>query len=252
VLAAVVASRSNPERADDPARDRNATLCGTEVSAMSGPTSDARPSTASPASSRPLDDRAILARVLDGDEAAFAALVERHHASILRLVGAFGYEGRAADEVARACWSLVLDVLETFRFTAPLKAWILRTAARAMGCGVDAVHVRRDRSAASAEPEAFDWAGAWVDPPVRWDEAVVAARATAAVLAEAMTTLPWRERAAVILRDVETLGVEDAAWVLDVGAGELLSLLRRARGELRRQLDASLRAPLRERSEKVA
>jgi RNA polymerase sigma-70 factor (ECF subfamily) len=71
-----------------------------------------------------------------GDEAAFAALVDRHHAALIRVARLYVASEAAAEEVAQETWLGVLRGLERFQGRCSLKAWIfsiLANTARSRG-----------------------------------------------------------------------------------------------------------------------
>jgi len=83
----------------------------------------ARPSTIDAASA---EDRALIARLLAGDEAAFAGLIEEHHGRLVRLARSFVKDQATAEEVVQETWIGVLNGLGTFEGRSALKTWIFR------------------------------------------------------------------------------------------------------------------------------
>ena len=62
------------------------------------------------------------------------------------------------------------------------------------------------------------------------------------LLMEGLQSLPQRERAAVVLRDIEDLNYDDIAAVLEVSLGTVKSRIMRGREALRKILEAQLDA----------
>jgi RNA polymerase sigma-70 factor, ECF subfamily len=192
------------------------------------------------------DERALVARTLEGDAAAFAELVERHHASLLRLARAWGHDEAAVEAIVRGSWLAILDGLASFRFDSALRTWMMRIVAfRAMAQRDDRSSCRRDARAEDAgddhPPERFDAGGRWIDPPLAWDERALAEADVTAAVEEAVSHLPPLERAVFTLRDVDGLGPEDTSAILGLGARRQLTLLPRARRRLRWALDQAIR-----------
>src|SRR5712691_4665161 len=74
----------------------------------------------------PDDERALVQALRDGDEQAFRLLVDRYHASLVRLAQTFVRDRAVAEEVAQETWLGVLKGLERFRGDSTLKTWIYR------------------------------------------------------------------------------------------------------------------------------
>ncbi len=66
----------------------------------------------------------LLERLRGGEEAAFAELIDRHHASMLRLARMFVGADAAAEEVVQETWLAVIDGLDRFEGRSSLKTWI--------------------------------------------------------------------------------------------------------------------------------
>src|SRR5256885_1806082 len=71
------------------------------------------------------DDWALVAALGSGDEAAFLALVERHHPSLLRLARLYMPEGAAAG-LAQAAWGALLADLDGTERTSSLRVTLFR------------------------------------------------------------------------------------------------------------------------------
>ncbi|MBI1875047.1 MAG: hypothetical protein HYS05_14320 [Acidobacteria bacterium] len=70
------------------------------------------------------DDRELVERLLAGEEAAFAGLVNQYHASLVRLARGFVASRDVAEEVAQETWLAVLTGLASFEGRSALKTWI--------------------------------------------------------------------------------------------------------------------------------
>src|SRR5438876_1107351 len=132
----------------------------------------------------PMEDAKQRRALRDGDEAAFASLVDRYQGPLLRLAMAYVPSHAVAEEVVQETWLGVLEGLSRFEGRSSLKTWIYRILInRAKTRGV-----RESRSVpfsplgASAEdadepavdPSRFRSTGYWVDhwaePPSVWDD----------------------------------------------------------------------------------
>jgi RNA polymerase sigma-70 factor, ECF subfamily len=93
--------------------------------AASSEGSDAPSTGAGPVPARPLpDEAALVAALRQGDERAFAGLVDQHHATLVRLALRYVPDRATAEEVAQDTWLHVLRGLAGFRSRSSLKAWI--------------------------------------------------------------------------------------------------------------------------------
>ena len=196
------------------------------------------------------DDARLVAALRQGDEAAFAALVARHHASMVRVATLYVRDRDVAEEVAQDAWVAVLQGLDRFEARASLKTWIFRVLAnRARTRGVRDQRVvpfamlqgegsGPDRS---VDPDRFfppghDDAGHWSSPPRSWEgapEARLLADETGAHIAAAIAALPEGQRAVVVLRDVEGWAAAEVCHVLGLTETNQRVLLHRARSRIR-------------------
>src|SRR5205823_3366645 len=76
-----------------------------------------------------LEDERQVASLRAGDEAAFAALVGRHHASMTRIALLYVATREAAEEVVQETWLAVLQGIAAFEGRSSLKTWIFRILA---------------------------------------------------------------------------------------------------------------------------
>jgi RNA polymerase sigma-70 factor, ECF subfamily len=197
-----------------------------------------------PLTTRTADDRALVARTLAGDPAAFGEVVDRNHAAFLRLARAWVHDETAAKAIVNNSWLAILDGLATFQFDCSFRTWMMRVVAcharrwseevptsRGSACGHDADDGGTER---------FDADGTWVDPPTPWD-GVLVDEVVATVAEKAISDLPSDERAVLTLRDVEGFAAEDACDILDLGMSRQRALLHRARERIRRALEQRCR-----------
>jgi len=89
--------------------------------------------------------------------------------------------------------------------------------------------------------------GHWIEAPRLWDELnperVVAGRQLWAHVQEAIKRLPAGQRAVIILRDMEGHEAEEACTLLGISAENQRVLLHRARGRIRKTIDALVAGP---------
>src|SRR5439155_4419559 len=73
-----------------------------------------------------LSERDLCAALRCGDEAAFARLVELHHAPLRRLAQSYVRSAAVADEVVQETWLAVIRSINNFEERSSLKTWIYR------------------------------------------------------------------------------------------------------------------------------
>src|SRR5882724_10359946 len=117
----------------------------------------------------------LIARLRAGDESAFTALVERHHASMVRLARGYVRSDAVAEEVAQDAWLGLLRGLDRFEERSSLRTWLLRIVVnRAISTGVrERVHLPVSDSELEADNGRFSQDRWSVTPPTHWaDEAL--------------------------------------------------------------------------------
>lgn len=191
------------------------------------------------------DEAALLVRLRAGDEAAFVSLVDRHHDAMVRLASTFVASRALAEEVAQDTWLGVLRGIERFEGRASLRTWLLSILVNR----ARSTAVREARSIAIADPtpvldrSRFDETGGWATPPEHWVEDAeerLGAAAIASRVRAALEELPARQRAVVMLRDVDGLDGDEVCEVLAISAGNMRVLLHRGRAALRQALEGPM------------
>jgi len=197
-------------------------------------------------SSAPADeDGELVARLRAGEEEAFAALVARHNASMLRLASSLLPSRTLAEEVVQDTWVGVLRGIDGFAERSSFRTWLLRILVnRATTTGM---RERRSVAVGDAGPAVdrtrFDASGAWMSPPQHWvedsDERLLA-QGLAGEINAALQALPARQREVVMLRDVDGLSGQEVCAVLDISEANQRVLLHRGRSRLRQALEDEL------------
>ena len=192
-----------------------------------------------------MDDAELVLRLRDGDEDAFRYLVERYHASLLRLARTMVPSRAVAEEVVQDTWLGLVRGINRFEGRSSVRTWLFHVLVnRARSTGV---HERRPTmgitAGPSVDPSRFGPEGGWADPPVPWPEEVDD-RLVAAQLAERVRPLidelPDMQRQVVTLRDVEGLSAQEVCDVLGLTEGNQRVLLHRGRARLRSMLEREM------------
>ena len=201
--------------------------------------------------SETVPDEAVL---VDGlrrrDEKTFGTLVDTWSPGMLRAARAFVADEHAAQDVVQETWLGVLQGIDRFRGESSLRTWtyrILINRARTRGVR-DARTVPAglpgDESGPTVSPDRFRgpgeaYAGHWRNLPAAWPtpEDGVLGGETRRHLASALARLPVRQRAVVMLRDVDGYGSDEVCDLLSISAANQRVLLHRGRATLRAALD---------------
>jgi RNA polymerase sigma-70 factor (ECF subfamily) len=180
-------------------------------------------------------EAALIQRCAAGDEMAFAALVAEHQRMVVQLaVNLLGDRDEALD-LSQEVFLRVFRTIARFRGQSTLRTWIYRIAVnqarnrhrfwrrrhRADQVSLD-VHVATHgefRSGAEAGPDR-----------------VFAQKELAAKLQSALDGLPFDQRTAIVLREIDGLSYDEIAYSLGVAVGTVKSRLTRARQTLRLEL----------------
>jgi RNA polymerase sigma-70 factor, ECF subfamily len=201
------------------------------------------------------DDAALVARLRDGDESAFAELIDRYGAMMLRVARRYVKDRASAEEVVQETWLAVLNGIDRFEERSTLKTWLFRILTnRAKTRGERDARSLPFSALASAETEADEPAvdpdrflgpdsatpGAWAAPPRAWPEDRVLARETLGVIESAIDMLPEAQREVIRLRDIEGWSPMEVTDALEITDGNQRVLLHRARSKVRTALEEYL------------
>jgi RNA polymerase sigma-70 factor (ECF subfamily) len=198
------------------------------------------------------DEAELLERLRAGDEEAFAQLVNRYHGMLIRLASIFVRTAASAEEVVQDVWAAVIQGLASFEQRSSLKTWIFRiltnrakTQAVREGRTVPFSSLEaEDDGEPALDPTRFKANGMWALPPQRWPddtpEALLLRQESLGLVQQAIDGLPPRQRAVLLLRDMEGESAEDVCNILEINETNQRVLLHRARMGVRRVLEQYL------------
>jgi RNA polymerase sigma-70 factor (ECF subfamily) len=192
----------------------------------------------------------------NGDDTAFASLLDQYHASLVRLAQIYVSSRAVAEEVAQETWLGVLQGLDRFEGRSSLKTWIFRILtnraktrgqreARSMPFS-DLVTLELEVDEPSVDPSRFlppddpDWPGHWAAKPQSWDaipEQQFLSQETTERILTAIATLPPSQREVITLRDIEGWSSAEVCTVLGLSEANQRVLLHRARSKVRQALE---------------
>ena len=200
------------------------------------------------------EEHCLIAALRRGDEAAFAALLDRYHATMVRVATLYVSSQAVAEDVVQETWLEVVRGLARFQERSSLKTWIFsiltnRAKTRGQREGRSVVFsslwdADADSDDPAVAPERFrasdPWRGHWVSAPRAWDdqpEEQFLCEETRAYIAAAIAALPPSQREVIRLRDIEGWLADEVCGALGVTAANQRVLLHRARSKVRGALE---------------
>jgi RNA polymerase sigma-70 factor (ECF subfamily) len=171
-----------------------------------------------------VDDATTLARIRAGDRAAFGELIERHQQAVFRVVRNLLPRAAECEDVAQDVFLSAFARLASFDPSrASFRTWLLTIARN--GC-LNALKRRR--------PLLTDFSGPESHPAdLRHPEEGLERAELFRRLDEALESLPFEQRTAFVLAELEGLSLEEVGRVENVPVGTVKSRLGRAREKLR-------------------
>jgi RNA polymerase sigma-70 factor, ECF subfamily len=203
-----------------------------------------------------VDETALIAALRDGDEAAFAQLVDQHAPSMLRVARGYVPSREIAEEVVQETWIALLKGIDNFEGRSSLRTWlftVMINIAKARG-----VRERRDADAAIAastggtvDPARFraaddPYPGHWKEgeepsPFPHTPEGSLLGNELVEVARRELEKLPERQRVVVTLRDMLGFESGEVCELLDISIANQRVLLHRGRAAVRQVLEDYLK-----------
>ena len=190
----------------------------------------------------PTSDHALLEATRIGDEDAFAELVGRYRNPITNFIYRMTNDYDGAVDLAQETFVRVYRAAERYQTTYAFSTYIYRIATN---LAISELRKRKRRKVVSltgffqsrdgGEPREFNPPDM---KPLADAELVDAERRCA--VQRAISTLPEKYRAPLVLRDVEGKSYEDISRILETSEGTIKSRISRARGFLREKMTAYL------------
>jgi RNA polymerase sigma-70 factor (ECF subfamily) len=181
-------------------------------------------------------EAALVARCAVGDEAACAELVEEHQRMVYQLAMHLLGDSQEALDLSQDVFLRVFRSLSQFRGQSALRTWIYRivvTQARNRQRWW-----RRRRSYAQVSLDEHIKANGEFPSTTLWaaPDRLLSQKELARRLWNALDELPFDQRTALVLREIDGLSYEEIAFSLGVAVGTVKSRLARAREALRTEL----------------
>ena len=175
-------------------------------------------------------DRALVAAAQRGDPAAASVLVERYYARIYSFVGHLTYGRANVEDLTQEVFARALKALDRFKGEYQFEHWLLRIAKNLC---IDEAR-RRIRSAEPTDPEELTELEDVQAPDYVWES--VSRELVATVVHQALAALPPRQRAILVMRELEGMSYADIAQVVGTNPRGVEGTLARARTRFRAEI----------------
>jgi len=180
-------------------------------------------------------EAALVQRCASGDEAACAELVAEQQRMVIQLaMNLLGDRDEALD-LSQEVFLRVFRTIHRFRGQSSLRTWIYRIAVN-QASNRHRFWRRRHRADQVSLEQHVAAHGDLMSTGEPAPDRVLAQKELAARLQAALDHLPFDQRTAIVLREIDGLSYEEIAYSLGVAVGTVKSRLTRARQALRVEL----------------
>lgn len=177
-------------------------------------------------------DEELMRRVAEGNREEMEPLLRRYASSLLTFIRRMTGDRHHAEELFQETFLAVWQNRHRYEYPRPFRPWLFGIAANKCRAGL-----RKALGAVHAAPK-------WLDPPATRDPSPieVAIKAeTAALVAQAVATLPPKQRTVLVLRVWNGLEYADIAQALERSEATIRSLMFHALAGMRRHLEPRMR-----------
>ena len=180
-------------------------------------------------------EAALVERCAAGDQAACAELVATHQRMVFGLALHLLGDRDEALDLSQEVFLRVFRTLSGFRGQSALRTWIYRIVIN-QARNRQRWWRRRHRAEQISLDEHLQQSGDLESSGDLPADRLLASKETAEHIWRALDRLPFDQRTALILREIDGLRYEEIAYSLDVAVGTVKSRLTRARQALRAEL----------------
>ncbi|MBI1875996.1 MAG: sigma-70 family RNA polymerase sigma factor [Acidobacteria bacterium] len=178
----------------------------------------------------------LIQRCAAGDEQACAALLSEHQRMVFHLSLHLLGDYEEALDLSQEVFLRVFKTIDRFRGHSTLRTWIYRIVIN-QARNRQRWWKRRRRASQVSLDEHVLRHGDLTDPVDRTaPDGVLQKKELASRVWSALDRLPFEQRTAIILREIDGLSYEEIAFSLGINIGTVKSRLTRARGALRTEL----------------
>ncbi len=167
------------------------------------------------------DDFSLVKRFIDGDESAFAILVQRHKEKVRNIIYLTLSNTNSVDDIAQDVFLTVYRNLNNFRFESQFTTWLYRITVNKCKDHMRKIKIRNiftpikeaeGRTEAAVTPESNDISG---------------------IVHNAIGKLPEKLRVPLLLKDIEGMSYQEIAETVQCEIGTVKSRIFRAREGLK-------------------
>ena len=180
-------------------------------------------------------EASLIQRCAARDEDACAELVSEHQRMVYQLAFNLLNDHNEALDLSQEVFLRVFRTLHSFRGHSSLRTWIYRIVVN-QARNRQRWWRRRHRAQQVSLDQHVQDHGDLPDATDRGPDRLVGQKQLAERIREALDRLPFEQRTAVVLREIDGLSYEEIGFSLGIAVGTVKSRLARARAGLRDQL----------------
>lgn len=190
-----------------------------------------------PVPEKSLSDHDLIEAAKNGDEAAFAVIVNRYRNPITNYLYRFLNDYEEAVDLAQETFVRVYFAMERYHTDYAFSTYIYRIATN---LAISEIRKRKRRTILSLtglfQTDAEDTTEFQPEDKKPLPDKDLIDDERGGVIAKAIATLPPKYRVPIVLRDIEGKSYEEIASILELGLGTTKSRISRARGLLKEKL----------------
>jgi RNA polymerase sigma-70 factor (ECF subfamily) len=160
-----------------------------------------------------IDDRELVEKFQQGDEASFNELVKRYQEKVYWIARRIAGDHDGADDIAQEVFIKAYSALKDFRGESSVYTWLYRVT---INLSLNAARRKKVREFSRID-EFFELAAEERENP----EKILEANEQTELLNEAIQQLPDKQKAAFVLRYQEELSYEEISKILKTSVGGL-------------------------------
>ena len=181
------------------------------------------------------EEAQIIGQALDGDQKAYAVLVDKHQAAIFHIINRIVHNDEVARDLVQETFMKAFSSLATYRSEYRFSTWLYKIAANS---SID--HLRKKRIQALSLDRPVETADGTMEievPDTKYDpEMDLVRKQQRFSIEEAIDSLPDKYREVINYRHRDDKSYEEIADLLSIPVGTVKARIFRARELLKRKL----------------